>query len=779
MKGMVAATVLFSLIALLPVGAWAQMMEKPESTQKDFARYVNPFIGTKNMGHTFPGAVAPFGMVQLSPDTNQVPMYREDGSYIGETYRYCSGYQYEDSTIFGFSHTHFSGTGHSDLGDLLIMPMMGETVLEPGSQDDPDSGYVSRFEHASENASPGYYKVHLSDPGITAELTASTRVGMHKYTPDDAGTMSIVLDMIANIYNHDEKNVWTFVRVENEHLVTGYRTTSGWARTRTVYFAITFDKPISSYGHKRYDHTYYKGFYRRFNQEENFPEIAGRELRAWFSFDTAPNDPLLIKVALSPVSTDGALKNLEAEVPGWDFDAVHQQTRDAWNEELARINATMPTDEDMITFYTAMYHSMLTPIIYEDVDGSYRGLDQNIHQSDGFTNYTIFSLWDTFRSLHPLFTIIQPERTNDMVHSMLAHQQQSVHGMLPIWSHYANENWCMIGYHSVSAIADALVKGVTDVDPGTALKAAVQTSTVPYFDGLESYMKYGFVPEGATSNPVSVTLEFAYDDWCIAQIARLSGDTEKEAEYLKRAESWKNLYNQDSGFMQSKSVDGTWKAEFDPLDTHGQGFIEGNAWTYSLFIPHDPEIMIELMGGAEAMNKRLDELFTMELADEYIAHTEDITRDGIIGNYVHGNEPGHHIVYLYNYTGAPWKTQERVRMIIDSMYGPGVDGLCGNDDAGQMSAWYLLSVMGFYPIAPGSDRYDLGSPSVLEAVIALENGKTFTVTTENQSAQNVYVQRILLNGEELQRTWITHDEIAAGGTLHFVLGAEPNTAFGK
>lgn len=733
-------------------------------------QYVNPFIGTRNMGHTFPGATAPFGMVQLSPETNYQPMFLADGSYNKDTYRYCSGYQYDDRTIFGFSHTHFSGTGHSDLGDFLVMPTRGGLQLEPGHAATPRSGYHSQFSHANEDAEPGYYRVHLDDYDILAELTASDRVGFHRYTFPATDDAHIILDLTANIYHHNNKNVWTFIRVENDSLVTGYRQTKGWARTRLVYFAMQFSKPFKSYGHRKYDDIIYNGFYRRFDESENFPEMAGRNIRAYFNFTTQQDEQLQIKFALSGVSSAGALNNLREEIPHWDFERVKKETQDKWNAELSRIQAETQTPEDKITFYTALYHTMLGPILYEDVDGRYRGLDQNIHESHGFVNYTIFSLWDTFRALHPLFNLIQPSRNNDMIKSMLAHHDQSVHHMLPVWSHYANENWCMIGYHAVSVIADALVKNTTDVDAGRSLRACINTSTVPYFDAIGSYMKIAYVPEDESSHSVSKTLEFTYDDWCIAQVARTAGDNEKYEEYMTRSNGFERLYDASMGFMRPKLADGGWRAEFDPLDTHGQGFIEGNAWTYSLFVPHDVEKLISLMGGNETFIRRLDSLFTMQLEDKYIEKTEDITRDGIIGNYVHGNEPGHHIPYLYNWTSSPWKTQERVRMIMKEMYGHEEDGLCGNDDAGQMSAWYLFSALGFYPVCPGSDRYAVGSPNIKAATIHLENGKILTIKTVNQAKQNLYVQKVMLNGKELRRNHLLHGELAGGGEIVFYLG---------
>lgn len=751
--------------------------DKPENAENassvpDLAQYVNPMVGTKNMGHTYPGATAPFGMVQLSPDTNEEP-YSINGQYNGETYRYCSGYQYDDNTIFGFSHTHFSGVGHSDLGDFLVMPTTGELNLEPGEAGEPGSGYHSQFSHDTEIAEPGYYKVLLEDYDITAELTASERVGFHQYTFPESEEAHILLDLVYGIYNYPEKNVWTFIRVENDSLVTGFRQTKGWARNRKVHFAMAFSKPFKSYGHKKYDAPNYNGFYRRFKEDENFPEMAGRNIRAYFNFDTEQNEKIGIKFALSPVSIAGALKNLEAEIPGWDFDEVKSDTRTKWNNELAKIEVETTTSEEKETFYTALYHSMLSPIIYEDVDEQYLGLDQNIYKSEGFTNYTIFSLWDTYRALHPLFNILHPQRNNDMVKSMLAHQEQSVHHMLPVWSHYANENWCMIGYHAVSVIADAFAKGTTNADLERALDACIATSNVAYFNAIGEYVENGYVSEEGSPYSVSLTLEYAYNDWCIAQLAKKLGKTAIYDEYMKRAESFRNVFDANTGFMRPKHVDGNWRENFDPMDTHGQGFIEGNAWNYGLYVPHEIDTMVALMGGKDKFANSLDEIFTTEIADKYIEQNEDITRDGIIGNYVHGNEPGHHIPYLYNWTNQPWKTQERVRMILSSMYSNKEDGLCGNDDAGQMSAWYIFSSLGFYPVLPGSDEYAIGSPMVKKAKLRLDNGKTLLIEAINQSPENVYIEKVELNGKLLDGLTIKHDQIVNGGELKFYMQAKP------
>jgi len=744
-------------------------------TNKDFTQFVNPFIGTSKMGHTFPGATAPFGMVQLSPQTDFEVMFKKNGNYNSKTYEYCAGYQYSDSTIVGFAHTNLSGTGHSDLGDFLVMPTSGDLILDPIETASGDKGFYSKFSHENESATAGYYKVKLDDHNITAELTASERVGFHQYTFPKSNNAHIILDLVYNIYHHDNKNVWTFIRVENDSLVTGYRQTKGWARTKKVFFAMQFSKPFKSYGHKKYNKETYDGFYRRFNQSENFPEMAGKDIRAYFNFDTEDNEKIKMKFALSSVSTNGALKNLEAEIPHWNFDKTKSETKQKWNNELSKIDVKTTTLDDKKTFYSALYHTMLSPIIYEDVDGQYRGLDQNIYTSDGFTNYSIFSLWDTYRALHPLFNITQPQRNNDMIKSMLAHHDESVHNMLPIWSHYANENWCMIGYHATSVIADAMAKNVGDFDKTHALQASVNTANVRYFDGLGDYIDYKYVPDDKSHSSVSKTLELAYNDWCISQMANQVGNSKAEAEFLERAEYFNNVYDPSIGYMRPKLSNGKFREAYDPLDTHGQGFIEGNAWNYGLYVPHQLDKMIDMMGGKERFSKHLDSLFTMELDDKYIAKNEDITRDGIIGNYVHGNEPGHHIPYLYNWTGKPHKTQERVRMIMETMYGNKEDGLCGNDDAGQMSAWYIFSSLGFYPVTPGSPNYALGSPIIEEALITLDNGNTLTIQAKNQSKNNIYVKSATINGKVLENHMISHNDIIHGGTLIFEMSNTPNS----
>ena len=738
--------------------------------------FVNPLTGTDRMGHTFPGATVPFGMVQLSPDTDTIP-YALGGKYNPDVYKYCAGYQYADRTIVGFSHTHFSGTGHSDLGDILIMPTEGMLQMNPGTADNPGSGYRSAYSHSTETATPDYYAVTLEDCNIRAELTATERTGIHRYTFAEGGEGHIILDLIHGIYNYDNKDVWTFVRVENDTLVTGFRQTNGWARTRTVYFAIAFSKPFSSYGFvNAAPASVYRGFWRRFDQVHNFPEAAGSMIKGHFDFNIKPGEQIVLRVALSPVSTEGAVANMKAEAPHADFDALRKKGEELWQKELSRITVKMMNHDDMVSFYTAMYHACLSPTIYMDVNGDYKGLDQNIHHASGFDNYTTFSLWDTYRALHPLFTIIRQKRDASMINSMLAHYDQSVHHMLPVWSHYANENWCMTGYHAVAVIADAIVKNISGFDYKRALDACIATAHNGWYDGLGDYMKLGYVPDERSASSVSVTLEYAYDDWCIEQIIRSMPALQNSAyydslsaEFKKRAGNYLNVWDASSGYMRPRSASGQFRKEFDVLKTHDEGFIEGNAWNYSLFVPQDPENLIRIMGGKKRFVEHVDSLFTMELPDRYFAETEDITRDGLIGNYVHGNEPSHHVAYLFNYAGAPEKTQYRVRQIMPRMYKPAPDGLCGNDDCGQMSAWYIFSALGFYPVAPGSPRYDLGSPSVMNAVIYLENGKTFTIETVNQGPKHVYVKKTTLNGRVLNRTWITQDEIMAGGTLVFYM----------
>ncbi|XJR90910.1 GH92 family glycosyl hydrolase [Elizabethkingia anophelis] len=734
--------------------------------------YVRPLIGTEKMGHTFPGATVPFGAVQLSPETDTIS-YELNGKYNGDVYKYCAGYRYEDKTITGFSHTHFSGTGHSDLGDFLIMPTTGQLKLNPGTASNPESGYRSRFSHNNEISEAGYYKVKLQDYNILAELTATTRVGVHRYTFPKTDQAHIILDLMAGIYNYNDKNVWTYVRVNDDKTITGYRQTNGWARTRTVYFAMKFSKPFKSYGQKNYDgKRVYNGFWRKFDQNKNFPEIAGKQIRMYFDFDTQENEVIEVQLAISPVSQANAIENLEKETGSLSFEQVKAKAQEDWNKELNKI-VIKGTEDQKVNFYTAMYHTFINPTIYMDANGEYKGLDQNIHKAEGFTNYTTFSLWDTYRALHPYFNIIQPKRNADMVKSMMAHYEQSSLKMLPIWSHYANENWCMSGYHSVSVIADAIIKGNYTGDAKAALMACVATANKRNYEGIGDYIDKGYIPAEKNGTSVSNTLEYAYDDWAIAQLAKHLGETEIYNKFIKRSENWRNNFDKTTGFMRPRMADGSFKKDFDLLSTHGQGFIEGNSWNYSFFVPHNPEGLIQQMGGKQKFTSKLDKLFSMHLPDEFFADTEDITREGIIGGYVHGNEPAHHVAYFYNWSGQPWKTQKQVRHILEMQYKSTPDGLGGNDDTGQMSAWYILSSLGFYPVAPGSEDYAIGSPAVNNAVLTLENGKNFEIEAVNQSPENVYVQKILLNGKEIKNFTLKHSDIMNGGKIVFYMNNKP------
>ena len=733
--------------------------------------YVNPFIGTNGMGHTFPGACAPFGIVQLSPDTDTIP-HNIDGVYQGKAYEYCAGYQYRDSTIVGFSHTHFSGTGHSDLGDILIMPTTGELHLNPGTAAEPDKGYRSRYSHHTEKALPGYYEVLLSDYGVKAQLTATERTGIHKYHFPVNEKQRIILDLNHGIYNYDGKTLWAYLRVENDTLLTGYRITNGWARTNYTYFAISFSKPITNYGYKDMQKVLYNGFWRRLKTNENFPEIAGRKVVSYFEFDPTQAAELEVRVALSAVSTEGAVKNLEAETKGRSFEEILAQTQNKWNTEFNRFEIQGNNDQ-VAMFYTSLYHTMINPSLYMDVDGKYRGLDHNIHQADGFNNYTIFSLWDTYRALHPYFNIFHPERNTHMVKSMLKHYQQSVHNALPVWSHMGNENWCMIGYHAVPVLSDAYAKGLK-FDTDNALEAMISSANIDYYDNQKEYIQLGYIPVDKNGYASSITLENAYDDWTIHSMAKKLNKKEIAETYKKRALNYRNVIDTSIGFARGKLSDGSWKENFDPLNTHGEGFIEGNSWNYSFYVPHDVFGLIHAMGGDKRFLSKLDSLFTMELPPQYYEHTEDVTKEGILGNYVHGNEPSHHVPYLYAWTSQPWKTQYWVRQIMNTMYKNNIDGLCGNDDCGQMSAWYIFSAMGFYPVCPGTDEYVIGAPYLPYMKLQTGNGKTLEIKAPNVSDKNCYVKSLKLNGKPYDKLYITHQDIMNGGELVFEMSSTPN-----
>ncbi|MGQ1891609.1 GH92 family glycosyl hydrolase [Thermophagus sp. OGC60D27] len=737
---------------------------------QDLVSYVNPLIGTHKMGHTFPGACAPFGMVQLSPDTDTIP-HNINGRYQKDVYKYCAGYQYSDPTIVGFSHTHFSGTGHSDLGDFLVMPTSGPLKLNPGTSTNPQNGYRSTFSHETEIAKPGYYEVKLEEYDIKAQLTATERTGIHKYTFPSEIEKRIILDLSHGIYNYDGKVLWANLRVENDTLITGYRITNGWARVHYIYFAASFSKPIKNYGYIDHKKPAYSGFWRKFDMSRNFPEIGGKQIVSFFEFEQEATE-IEVRLALSSVSTIGAMKNLMAETSGKSFEQIVNQTQQKWNKELSVIDIE-GTDDQKVMFYTSLYHTMINPSIYMDVDGQYRGIDHNIHKADDFTNYSIFSVWDTYRALHPLFNLIQRQRSKEMVNSMLAHYRQSVHHSLPVWSHMGNENWCMIGYHSVSILADALTKGV-GLDSASILQAMYASSNIPYYDGISEYKKLGYVPVDKHPYGNSITLEYAYDDWAIYHTAKLLNNDSLKQQYKSRAQNYQHLFNPKVKFVTGKLSNGKWVEKVNLLDTHGQGFIEGNSWNYSFYVPHDVLGLMNEMGGDLPFISRLDSLFTMHLPNEFYSATEDVTQEGIMGNYVHGNEPSHHIPYLYAWTSQPWKSQIRIREIMNHMYRNSIDGLCGNDDCGQMSAWYIFSAMGFYPVCPGTNQFVIGAPYLPYIKVHLGNGKYLSIKADKVSNQRPYIHSILLNGKPYKKAYISYDDIKDGATLVFNMSPSPN-----
>jgi predicted alpha-1,2-mannosidase len=724
---------------------------------------VDPFIGTGPDGHTFPGATVPFGMIQLSPDT-QI-------RYFKQSYKWAAGYRYEDTTILGFSHTHFSGSGHSDLGDVLLQPIAGDARLDPGDIDKPGSGYRSRFSHEKEQAEPGYYAVTLLDYDVRAELSATERVGVHRYTYPAGKPAHVLLDLRSSIYNYPGKVLWSSLRVRPDGTVTGMRETRGWAPGRQVYFAIRFSQPIRQ--HSLYDlepQVEYRGFKSPGTTPQATQSIEGRGLVAVFDFN--PNgQPLVVKVSLSPVSEDGAIANMNAEVPGFNFDAVRAAAKSAWERQLSVIDfESSPAMEKNL--YTALYHSLMAPSLSMDVGGGYRGPDNQVHHASGFNFVSTLSLWDTYRAEQPLMTLIEPERrTSDLVNSLIASQHESPFGILPIWQFQGIETWCMIGYHAVPEIADAYMKGIRGFDPSEALKAMVASATYGPYGNLDAYMKYGYVPVDLDGEAASKTVEYAFDDWTIARVAHSMHRTDVADTFDKRAANWRNLFKAKDGFVEPRLASGEFRTPFDPASAEGDsGFTEGNAWQYSWYVPQDVEGLIDLLGGDQQLIAKLDQMFDAKVDPKQYADIEDIS--GMIGQYIHGNEPSHHLAYLYNYAGAPWRTQERLSQIVESQYRPAPDGLVGNDDLGQMSAWLIFTSLGFYPVAPGSNQYVIGRPFVDRAILHLPNGKTLTIVAQNLSETNAYVRSVTFNGKPLNRSFLWHQELIGGGVLRFVMSSK-------
>jgi len=768
----VKATAIFATLMraalLLAVADAAPAAAAAATTAAPGAAYAaaDPFIGTAGDGHMFPGAVVPFGMIQLSPDTQILPR--------AQAYGWAAGYRYEDHTIVGFSHTHFSGTGHSDLGDLLLMPIAGEVRLERGAVAEPGSGYTSRFRHAGEVAQPGYYAVTLDDYGIRAELTASARVGMHRYRFPAGRPAHVLLDLRTGMYDYPGRVLWSRLRLRADGTVTGFRETRGWAPGRQLYFALRFSRPVS--GHELRDteqNLLYKGFPPPADRDPRArAQLEGRALVGVFDFADAAGAQLVVKVAISPVSENNAVANLE-EVPGFDFEGVRRAARAQWSAALGAVQIEAPPQLTR-SFYTALYHAYQAPSLFMDRDGRYRGPDNAVHQAQGFTNYSTFSLWDTYRALHPLLTILQSEqRTDDFVNSLLAAQRDSPYGMLPVWAFQGQETWCMIGYHAVAVIADAWMKGIRGFDGARALQAMGASATYGLYCRLGAYMQLGWVPIDEEGEAASKTLEYAYDDWSIARMAASLGRADVAAQFDRRAGNWRNAFDPGTGFMRARKRDGAFREPFDPtVSGYGSDYTEGNAWQYSWYVPQDVAGFAAAYGGAERLLARIDAVFDAKIDPRVFAHMEDIT--GLIGWYAHGNEPSHHIAYLYAAAGEPWRTQARLQKIMDTQYAPRPDGLAGNDDLGQMSAWFIFTALGFYPLAPGSNEYIIGRPFLRRAVLNLPNGRRFTVSAPAVDAAHPYIAAVTLNGRELGRVFIRHEEIMAGGELRFAMSARPN-----
>jgi predicted alpha-1,2-mannosidase len=719
-------------------------------TQQDWTRYVNPFVGTGGHGHTFPGATVPHGFVQLSPDTREANW---DGS---------SGYHRSDNIIYGFSHTHLSGTGIPDYCDILFAPYVSKDNFWKAKQgDDTTKGYAAKFSHEQERAEPGYYSILLQDENIFAEMTATARVGFHRYTfPEATNDAKIILDL-----NWRDQVLDSEMRIVGTNRIEGFRRSESWAKDQIVYFVAEFSKPFEAAIAKNSGAQPENWRYGK----ETF-SAKGKNLKASFNFKAAKNEKILLKVSISAVDIEGARKNLKAEIPDWDFEKIRQNTKREWQKELSGIEVSGGTEAELTNFYTAVYHTKIAPNVFQDVDGRYRGLDKKTHLANGFTNYTIFSLWDTFRAAHPLYTIVDQKRTVDFINTFINQFEQG--GRLPVWELAGNETDCMIGYHSVSVIADAMAKNIKGFDYEKAFAAAKHSAELDHF-GLEAYKRRGYISTEDENESVSKTLEYAYNDFCIAQMAKILGKKDDYAKYIVRARYFENIFDAGTSFMRPK-LNGGFVKPFEPQEVTFH-FTEANSWQYSFFVPHDVSRLIELHGGRGNFVKRLDELFTTK-AKLSGREQPDIT--GLIGQYAHGNEPSHHIAYLYNYAGEPWKTQMYARRIMDEFYKPTPDGLIGNEDCGQMSAWYVLSSLGFYQVNPSEPVYAFGTPLFKTARINLENGKTFTIKAPNVSKQNFYIKSVKLNGKPHNKSFITHDEIMRGGTLEFEMSNQPvKTAF--
>ena len=710
----------------------------------EITKYVNPFIGTGAIdgglsGNNYPGATSPFGMIQLSPDTSEAPNWGD-----------ASGYDYNRNTIFGFSHTRLSGTGASDLIDITLMPT--------------SSGRTSSaFTHDEEKARPGYYQVMLKDENINAELTTTQRNGIHRYQYPAGKDAEIILDM-----DHSaDKGSWgrriinSQIRILNDHAVEGYRIITGWAKLRKIYFYMEFSSPILT-------STLRDGG----RVHENTAVINGTNLHGCFRFGQLNGKPLTCKVALSAVSMENARQNMEQEAPHWDFDRYVAAADADWEKQLGKIEVK-GTEVQKEIFYTALYHTMIQPNTMSDVNGEYMAADYTTRKvANNETHYTTFSLWDTFRASHPLYTLLEPERVTDFVKSMI--RQYEYYGYLPIWQLWGQDNYCMIGNHSIPVITDAILKGIPGIDMEKAYEAVYNSSVTSHPNSpFEVWEKYGFMPENIQTQSVSITLEQAFDDWCVAQLAaKLNKDTDYQR-FHKRSEYYRNLFHPKTKFFQSKNDKGEWIEPFDPYQYGGNGghpFTEGNAWQYFWYVPHNIQALMELTGGTKAFEQKLDTFFTSTYKSEQMNHNAS----GFVGQYAHGNEPSHHVAYLYNFAGQPWKTQKYVSHILNTLYNNTSSGYAGNDDCGQMSAWYVFSAMGFYPVNPADGRYIIGSPLLDECTLKLAGNKEFRIRTIRKSPEDIYIQSVTLNGKKHKDFFITHQDIMNGGTMVFKMGKKPS-----
>ncbi|MCX6197986.1 MAG: GH92 family glycosyl hydrolase [Bacteroidetes bacterium] len=703
--------------------------------QKDLTKYVDPFIGTGGHGHTFPGPTMPFGMVQLSPDTR---LKGWDG---------CSGYHYSDKLIYGFSHTHLSGTGCSDYGDILLTPTVGKPQFS-------NKKYSSPFKKESEKASAGYYSVFLDKPKVKVELTATTRTGLHKYTFPKSTSSNIILDL-----THRDFAKQGEINITGNNEISGTRVSKQWADNQILYFVIQFSKPFIESGIAKAEAV-----------NTNSKHDTGSLLKAFVSFNTEEGEVIYARVGISAVSIDGARKNLETEQKDFDFEKTKRNAEAEWNKELSKIEIETTDENNKRTFYTALYHCMISPNTYMDVDGKYRGRDFKVHETNSFNYSTVFSLWDTYRALHPLLTLIDKKRSSDFINTFIKEYEEG--GRLPVWELSSCETWCMIGYHAIPVITEAVMKDVTGFDVNKAYEA-MKFSAMEDKNALDSYKANGYVKYQSNGQSVSRTLEYGFDDWCIAMVAKKLGKQDDYNYFIQRAQSYKNVFDKETGFMRPRN--GEFLSPFDPFKVDNN-YTEGNSWQYSFYVPQDLTGQMKLLGGKEKLAAFLDSLFTA--SSKLTGHKQpDIS--GMIGQYVHGNEPSHQIAYEYNYAGQPWKTQSMVRRIMNEMYHAAPDGLSGNEDCGQMSAWYVFSALGFYPVCPGSDHYAIGSAVLDKATIHLENGKSFTVTANANQKENVYISSAKLNGANYTKSYLLYDDLKNGGTLHLEMSGEPNKNWGS